>query len=122
MCSTQIKTNSLNAVLVITVRLQIHKISSIVTHGKRKHNTVNHNKSKQQHLSIMTRASSNIVNHDKSEQHTICANGTKAQHAVNLWLADHARRPNHRPSKDYKPREAQKDPETVTFEDDQDTE
>ena len=71
--------------------------------------------------------SSNIVNHDKSEQQTVCmahmcANSTKAQHAVNLWWADCACRPNQRPRKKYKPREAQKDAETVTSEDDQDTE
>ncbi len=42
-----------------------------------------------------------------------------AEHAVDLWWADRARRPNQRPRKEYEPR--QRDPETVTSEDDQDS-
>ncbi len=42
-----------------------------------------------------------------------------AEHAVDLWWTDCARRPNQRPRKEYQPRETRKDDEAVTFEDDQ---
>ena len=45
-----------------------------------------------------------------------------AESAVDLWCADHVRRLNQRARKEYKQREAQKDPESSETEEDQDIE
>ena len=71
--------------------------------------------------------SSNIVNHNKSEQCTVqmahmSVNSAKAQHAENLLWANCTHRQNQRPMEEYMPREAQKDPGTITSDDGEDPE